>query len=124
MGGTGGALESNDIVLLLGSDGEGCRNVRSVIEPLLLDLCRPGRAAPPLPAAPLPFDDVEPLRAIRFVWIFPTGSGDVVCDRSAAAAEAAAREEDDLALLRWRKAAVAATLAFDDVFWSIGFVTC
>ena len=39
----------------------------------------------------------------------------MVCDRNAAAAEAAAREDDDLALLRWRKADVAATVAFEDV---------
>lgn len=69
IGGIGGDRESRDSVLLSGSPGEAARNVRSVIEPLLLDRWRPGRPAslPPLESAALPFDEVEPLRTMRFV---------------------------------------------------------
>lgn len=78
IGGIGGALESKDIVLLLGSAGEAALNVRSVIEPLLLDLSKLGRRGTPLALAALAFDAVDPLLVIRFVCTLPTGSGDVV----------------------------------------------
>lgn len=64
--------------------GDGERKVRSVIEELLPRRCRFGRM---LPAA-LPNDDVEPLRAMRFVCSSPIGTGDEACDRKAAAAAA------------------------------------
>jgi len=37
-------------------------------------------------------DETEPLRCIRFVWMLAIGSGEVVCDRKAAAAAAEERE--------------------------------
>ena len=94
--GTGGTSESCDIgdrvpfAWLL--PGDGVLNVRSVMEPLLLDLRSPGRPAPSSPVFPLPAEDVEPLLVMRFVCMLPTGSGDVVCDRRAAAAAAEERE--------------------------------
>lgn len=46
---------------------------------------------------------------MRFVWMFPTGSGEVVCDRKAAAA--AAEESEPLEGGRPRKACEAAAAA-------------
>lgn len=84
-GGTGGASGSGEAMFRW--DGEGVRNVRSVIELLLPLRARPGRS---LPATTLPllFEEFDNLLTIRLVWTFPTGSGEVVCDRSAAAAAA------------------------------------
>lgn len=66
--------------------------MRSVMEPLLLFLCRPPRPTPPLTplpmTLPLPIEVCEPLRTMRLVCTFPTFSGVVVCDRKAAAAAA------------------------------------
>ena len=94
IGGIGGAPESNDIVLRSGSSDDA-RNVRSVIEPLLLDLCRSGRLPPRIEPIPLPFDEVDPLLTMRLVCRFPTGSGEVVWERRAAAAAADEREAVD-----------------------------
>ena len=66
--------------------GEGSRNVRSVIEPLLSRRCRP-----PGRAEALPFDPNDPRRCMRFVCIWPTVVGLVVWVRSAAAAAEAER---------------------------------
>lgn len=102
-GGTGGTSESlglgdvtpfkrpGDVGL-----GEATLNVRSVIEPLLPVRCKPGRG--PLfdmMTLPLAFEDVEPRLTIRLVCRLDMGSGDVVCDRSAAAAAAEEREVID-----------------------------
>ena len=62
---------------------------------------------------PLPMDDTEPRRAIRFVWMFAMGSGEVVCDRSAAAAAAEEREVVEAEFLK--KAEVAAIAAAEEV---------
>lgn len=84
--------------------GEGSRNVRSVIDPELFCRCIPGRAGP------LPLDVTDSrLCTIRLVCIEPTGSGDVVCERRAAAAAAA--ESCPLETLLARKAWAAAELA-------------
>jgi hypothetical protein len=56
---------------------------------------------------------------MRFVCTLPTGSGDVVWERSAAAAAAEEREGDDFDV--WRKAEVAATAALYVVLWSTGW---
>lgn len=62
--------------------------MRSVIEELLsrllIPLPAPGRAMTLL----LPIEDCEPRRTMRFVCMFPTGSGEVACERRAAAAAA------------------------------------
>ena len=84
------------MVLRSASTGEAARNVRSVIDPLLLDLCKPGRAMPPLVPFALPLDEVDPRLTMRFVCTLPTGSGDVVWERRAAAAAAEERDGDDL----------------------------
>lgn len=64
---------------------------------------------PPLAPVPLPLDEVDPRLTMRFVCRLPTGSGDVVWERRAAAAAAEEREGDDLDV--WRKADVAAAAA-------------
>lgn len=88
--GTGGALAAGESGRVLRPEGDGDRNVRSVIEPPLFCLNRPPLPTPPravLPTTlPLPTDDTDPRRAIRFVTRLPTGSGEEVCDRKAAAA--------------------------------------
>lgn len=112
MAGTGGASGGRlgDIVPFPRSRDE-LLNVRSVMEPLLFLRSILPRPIPPLITMPLPTDDCDPRRIMRFVCKFPTGSGDEVWDRSAAAA--AAEDSEGLeALLRLRKAAVAAALAF------------
>jgi len=92
---------STGLVLL----GEGARNERSVMDPELEWRRKPGGCC-----VPLPCDDKEAFRTIRFVTVSPTGVGDEVCVRSAAAAAA----EDRLALdsRSRRKAFVAARDAF------------
>ena len=77
IGGTSEPGEAGGIVPLARA-GEGVLKVRSVIEPLLLVLCSPPRPRPPLAPLPLPVEDVDARRAMRFVWILPTGSGEVV----------------------------------------------
>ena len=87
--------------------GEGWRNVLSVMDPELF--CRCGQ---PGPTVALPLDAADSrLCIIRFVCIEPTGSGDVVCDRRAAAA--AADESCPLETLLARNAWAAAVLAAD-----------
>lgn len=66
MAGTGGALWLMGLLLL----GEGARKDRSVMEPELECLRRPGACA-----LPLPCEDVEPRRTMRFVMVSPTGVG-------------------------------------------------
>jgi hypothetical protein len=93
--GTGGAsgagLTAWSVLLLLPGDGD--RKVRSVIDPPLFALCNPPRPNVPRDPLPvLPTDDVLPRLCMRFVWMLPTGSGVVVCERKAAAAA-----EDDKA---------------------------
>ena len=81
---------------LLPEVGEAALKVRSVIEPLLLARFRPGRPVPPTATLPLPTEDVDSRRTIRFVCRLPTGSGEVVCERRAAAAAALYREVLDV----------------------------
>ena len=52
--------------------GEGLRKERSVMDPELFCLCRPGRCI-----ALLPFDEVDPRRTMRLVMVSPTGVGEV-----------------------------------------------
>lgn len=70
--------------------GEGSRKVRSVMEPELEWRRRAGGCWPALPC-----DDSEPLRAIRFVTVWPTGVGAKGWVRRAAAAA----EDESEALL-------------------------
>ena len=113
MGGTGGATGAMFGLPFVGP-GEGDRNVRSVIEPPLFCLWSGARSAPPLGpfprTLPLSIDDCEPRLIIRLVCMLPGGSGDDVADRSAAAAAADDRA-DEGAFVRFRKAALAATVA-------------
>lgn len=46
----------------------------------------------------LPIEDCEPRLTMRFVWMFPTGSGEVACERRAAAAAADDNEPVDVEL--------------------------
>jgi hypothetical protein len=85
-GGTGGASGAA-LTCGLPRPGEGDLNDRSVIDPALPLLSRPGRALLTL----LPTDPFESLLCMRFVCTFPTGVGVVVCVRRAAAAAAAER---------------------------------
>lgn len=121
--GTGGASEACETgdMVPFARPGDGLRKVLSVIDPLLFCRCSPGRGVPPLLGAALPLDDADPRRDIRFVCMLPTSSGDVVCDRRAAAAAAEDREGVDGAL--WKKAEVAASAALDEVLRSTGCVT-
>lgn len=98
--------------------GDGLLNVRSVMDPPLLVRCRPPRVTPPRFPVPLPLEDADPRRTIRFVCISPTCSGVVVCDRRAAAA--AAEEREALEVVLWRKACAAAVAAFEEVLRSTG----
>lgn len=77
--------------------------------PELFTLCKPPL---PAPRTLLPTEEVDPRRAMRLVWMLPTGSGLVVCDRRAAAAAAEDREacDDELARKAWPAAAVAALM--------------
>jgi hypothetical protein len=117
-GGTFGGGELGDVVPLPGP-GDGLLNVRSVIEPLLFVLCSPPRPVLPRVPGPLPFDEADPRRTIRFVCILPTDSGEAVCERKAAAAAAEEREGVDPDV--WRKAEVAAAVAFWEVLRSMGY---
>ena len=120
--GTGGASGAGDTGPSFRPPGEGERNVRSVMDPPLF--CRimpplpgPPRIPPPI-TLPLPTDETDPRRTIRFVTRLPTGSGDVVFDRRAAAAAAEEREALDVELCR--KACPAAAVAALIVALSIG----
>ena len=105
--GTGGASGA----LGTACDGDGSRNVRSVIDPELPFRCNVGLCSPCIdPATELPIEEVEPdLRRVLFVWTFATDVGVVGRDRRAAPAAAAARD----ALEAWffRKACAAAVAA-------------
>jgi hypothetical protein len=92
-GGTGGASVSAGLPL----PGDGARNERSVMDPELDCLRRPG--APGCCLEKLPFDDSEPRRTMRFVTVLPTGVGVVACVRRAAAAAADERSPLDSAFL-------------------------
>lgn len=109
--GTGGASGAGDTALGL-PPGEGDRKVRSVIDELLVDLTMLFLGFPPM-IAPPPTEDWEPLRIMRLVWIEPTGSGDDVWERRAAAAADEDSEAADGDLLR--KAALAAMAAEDEL---------
>jgi hypothetical protein len=87
--------------------GEGDRNVRSVKEPVLGDLCKPG-----LPLSRLAVDDTEGLRrATRLDWTSATLVG--VIGRALRAAAAAADESEGGAdWSRRMKAEAAAVAAF------------
>lgn len=101
--------------------GDGDLNVRSVIDPLLLFRSSPPLPTPPLVLLPITLLLIElcdPRRDMRFVWILPTGSGEVVCDRRAAAA--AAEESELCELLRFKKAELAAVAAAAEVLLSTG----
>lgn len=112
-GGTG-SLGISGARLVLPGDGD--RKLRSAIELELPRRCRPllnGWRWEPPPA--LIKDELESRRTMRFVRMSPTGTGEVVAERRAAAAAA----EDKLLLrLGWdpRKAAVAATEAAVETF--------
>lgn len=84
--GTGGADGSTGLFLL----GDGARNERSVMDPELE--CRRSRPGCWLP---LPCEDSELFRAMRFVMVSPTWVGGVACVRRAAAAAAEDREALD-----------------------------
>lgn len=70
----------------------------------------------------LPMDAFEPRRTIRFVCMLPTGSGELVTDRKAAAA--AADERLPFEGGRAMKAWAAAVAAADRVVWSRGTALC
>lgn len=112
--GTGGAFCGCDNLTLLfrvliERAGEGERNVRSLMELWLSRLARPGWPGPPLPPFALFRDVTDPRRRVRFVCMFPTGSGEDVRERNAAAA--AAEESDVLDLLVFMNAWLAARVA-------------
>lgn len=90
--------------------------MRSVMLPPLLFLCKLGLAAVPPPRAVLTCDEFEPRRTIRFVWMLPMGSGDVVWERRAAAA--AAEERLPWEVEDWRNAELAAVVAAERVLRS------
>jgi hypothetical protein len=96
-----------------GLDGDGSRNVRSVMDPELPLRCNcdPGRA---VPDTELPIEDVEPLLFIvRFVCTSATDVGIDGLARNAAAAAAAERDTFEAWLFRkaWAAAVVADALA-------------
>lgn len=89
--GTGGALASAGGDTLALPDGDGERKVLSLIEPALG--CR--RTAGALAAlAP------DPLLCMRLVWMLPTGTGEVLWVRRAAAAAAEERDALEFTFLR------------------------
>jgi len=117
--GTGGASEAAEIEPL--RPGEGDLNVRSVIDPLLLLRCNPPLPTPPLVLLPITLlltELCDPLLTMRFVCTFPTGSGEVVCERRAAAAAADEREVREV--LRCKNAELAAVAAAAEVLLSTG----
>lgn len=83
--------------------------MRSVMDELLSRLTKPL----PAPGRPmmllLAMEDCEPRRIMRLVWMFPMGSGEVVCERKAAAAAADDNEAVEGEL--FRKALLAASVA-------------
>lgn len=89
--GTGGALASAGAGTLALSDGDGERKVLSLIEPELGCLRTAGALAALAP---------EPLLCMRLVWILPTGTGEVLWVRRAAAAAAEDRDALEFAFLR------------------------
>jgi hypothetical protein len=105
-------LGSTGLLLL----GDGARKERSVMEPELECRRRPGCCW-----LPLPCEDTELFRAIRFVTVSPTGVGAGVRVRSAAAA--AALDSAPLDSRSRRKALVAAreadalTVLFEACRW-------
>lgn len=107
MAGTGGASAA----LGTGCEGEGSRNVRSLIDEELPLLSSCGRDCPFVdPATELPTDDCELLlRIVRLVCTSATLVGVVGLDRSAAAA--AAFERDALEAWFFKKACAAAVAA-------------
>lgn len=121
--GTGGASGAAGIAALE-RPGDGDLKVRSLMEPLLLFLCRPTRPTPPRVPLPItlppPTELCEPLLTMRLVCKLPTGSGVVVWDRRAAAAAAEERPVCDCA--RLRKAELAAVAAAEDVLRSTGYM--
>lgn len=89
--GTGGALASAGAGALTLPDGDGERKVLSLIEPELGCLRTPG-VLEELPE--------DPLLCMRFVWMLPTGTGEVLWVRRAAAAAAEERDALEFALFR------------------------
>jgi hypothetical protein len=85
-GGTGGASGAA-LTYGLPRPGEGDLKDRSVIDPALALLSRPGCAL----ALLLAIDAFDALLCMRFVCTLPTGVGVVECARRAAAAAAAGR---------------------------------
>ena len=117
--GTGGASEAAETEPFRPGDGD--LNVRSVMDPLLLFRCNPPLPTPPLVLLPITLlliELCEPRRDMRLVWMLPTGSGEVVCERRAAAA--AADDSEAWELLRLRKAELAAVAAAAEVLGSTG----
>jgi hypothetical protein len=110
MAGTGGASTA----LGTGRAGEGSRNVRSDIDPLLPLRCSSGRGSPIVdPAVELVMDAFEvALRSILFVWSSAGFEGVVGLDRNAAAAAPAASAALDVWFLRKAWAAAVAALGF------------
>lgn len=111
MAGTGGASTA----LGTGRAGEGSRNVRSDIDPLLPLRCSSGRGSPIVdPAVELVMDAFEvALRSILFVWSSAGFEGVVGLDRNAAAAAAPASAALDVWFLRKAWAAAVAALGFE-----------
>lgn len=107
MAGTGGASAA----LGTGCEGEGSRNVRSLIDEELPLRSSCGRDCPfDDPVTELPIDDVEPLlRRVRLVCTSATLVGVVGLDRRAAAA--AAEDRDALEAWFFKKACAAAVAA-------------
>lgn len=110
--GTGGASGAGDTASFE-RPGDGDLKVRSVMDPPLFCRCSPPLPAPPREpppiTLPLPTDDTDPRRTMRFVTKLPTGSGDAVWERRAAAAAALDREALEREFCR--KAPAAATVA-------------
>ena len=98
--GTGGASSGRSTTGLLRL-GEGDRNERSVIDAVLDCLTNTGPCW-----LPLPCEDIEALRTMRFVTVSPTAVGGIGCVRKAAAA--AEEESDALDFWSFRKALDAA----------------
>lgn len=109
--GTGGAsgAGATGAAAAAARPGDGERKVRSVMDALLSRLTMP-RPVPGLAMMlALPTEDCELRRAMRLVWMLPTGSGEVVWERKAAAA--AAEESEVVEIELCRKALLAAMAA-------------